>query len=361
MNINDYLIWRGDIPICDKYPFNEVDSLILSRFSYLPFERIDFHDGDTIEEISNKMKSVTLFKLPGDENLIHYLGKSIRFKDFKVSDLKFIKSKESEKQFGAVTIHLKNKIYISFIGTDNSLVGWKEDFNLSFLKHIPAQTEGVKYLNDVARKYNVDIQIGGHSKGGNVAIYSSLYCEDKVREKISFVHSFDGPGFDKEIIDGGSVINNIKTYIPQDSVIGRLLNQIGEVITVQSDNKGLYEHDVYSWEIIKDRFVKLEGATETSDFTKDTINEWLLNTSPNNRKIFVDSIFDLLYSSNSESLKELSKTWTKNLPNMMNTYKELSKEDKKIISSMIIEFIKSSSSVFKITSKNKIEEIIKGE
>lgn len=202
MSVNDYLIWRGDIPFSKKHSFNEVDGLILARVSYLPFDKIIFEDGDTFEIISYKMRNLIDddYKITSDKDLIFNLGKSVRYRDLKLTDFVLNKNKEAERQFGAITIHLGREMYVSYIGTDNSLVGWKEDFNLSFMKNVPAQALGVNYLNSILDKYKGKVIIGGHSKGGNVAIYSSLYVQKKYKNRIVNVYNFDGPGFYDEII-----------------------------------------------------------------------------------------------------------------------------------------------------------------
>lgn len=361
MNINNYLIWRGDLPF-SSYKFNEIDSLILARFSYLPFDKIEVNDGDRLSDISLRMASLKDedYRIIDDKDLVSNLGKSIRYKDLTVSDFVLNKSLEAERQFGAITIHLDDFMYVSYIGTDNSIVGWKEDFNMSFMKNVPAQIEGVKYLNDVASKYSDNLRIGGHSKGGNVAIYSSLYCNKNILDRIMEVNNFDGPGFNKEVITtGNDILDKVVTYIPEDSVIGRLLEHDEETITVYSHNKGLYQHDIYSWEVIKDKFILADKITSSSEFVNLTINEWLMNTTAENRKIFVDGVFDLFFSSSSESFRELSKSWTKDIPKMMSAYGDISKEDRKIISHMLREFGKASSSVFKENSKAKLEEMFK--
>lgn len=152
-------------------------------------------------------------------------------------------------------------------------------------------------------------------------------------------------------------LEKVVTYIPQDSVIGRLLKHREKIVIVKSNNKGLYQHDIYSWEILCTKMVLSDRVTDSSEFTNMAINEWLLNTTAENRKIFVDSIFDLLYSSDSESFRELSRTWVKEIPNMMFAYNDISKEDKKIISSMLKEFVRASSHVFKEKSSKKIEKM----
>ena len=357
MNINDYLVWRGDLPFSD-YPFNDVDALILARFSYLPFDKIKLGD-ETILSISSKMDKldVSSFKMDDDKLMIHNLGKSVRFKDLKVTDFVFNRVKSLEKQFGAVTIHLPNFIYVSYIGTDNSLVGWKEDCNLSFMKHVPAQKEGVKYLSEVAFKYKGKIVLGGHSKGGNVAVYSAL--NGGFNDRIVRAYNFDGPGFDKSIFDECSdktIMDKIVTYIPQDSVIGRLLEHEEEYKVVSSNNKGLYQHDIYSWNVLKSELVLFSSVTDSSEFINQTIRQWLKNTDENQRKNFVDCIFELLYSSDIDTFRELSKVWMSKIPNFLNTYKSISKEDKDTVNMMIKEFISAMSYVFRETGKSKLEE-----
>ena len=358
MNINDYLVWRGDIPLSSDFPFNDVDALILARFSYLPFDKIKLSD-ETISSISSKMEKldVSLFKIDDDKLLIHNLGKSVRFKDLRVTDFVFNRVKSLEKQFGAVTIHLSDFIYVSYIGTDNSLVGWKEDCNMSFKKNVPAQKEGVKYLSEIAFKYKGKIVLGGHSKGGNVAVYSAL--NGGFSDRIIRAYNFDGPGFAKSVFDecpDKSIIDKIITYIPQDSVIGRLLEHEEEYKVASSNNKGLYQHDIYSWNVLKDNLVMLDSVTDSSEFINQSIRQWLKNTDEGQRKIFVDCIFELLYSSDAITFRELSKVWVSKIPMFLNTYKSISKEDKETVSKMLKEFSSAMSHVFFETSKTKFEE-----
>ena len=176
-NINDYLLWRGDIPIIEEVPFNEVDSMILARFSYLIFDRIDLKEIETIESISKKMKDLKNedFRYNGDKDVIVNLGNSIRFKDMQVTDYVKNNDKETEKQFSAITVHVSNdEMYLSFIGTDKTILGWKEDFNMSFMQNVPAQIAGLEYVKKIARKFpDKKMRLGGHSKGRKCG---SLFC-----------------------------------------------------------------------------------------------------------------------------------------------------------------------------------------
>ena len=341
-NINDYLLWRGDLPINDEYKFNEIDSLILARFSYLIFFKIQMDNKETIESISLKMKDLDNeeFLYNGDKELITYLGQSKRFKDMIVSDYIQNNDKEAEKQFGAITVHIsETEMYFSYIGTDSSIFGWKEDFNMAFMENVPCQILGKEYAEKVAPKYpNKKIRIGGHSKGGNVAIYSAITAPKELQNRIIKVYNYDGPGFNKKIIDkyqNDEIISKIETYIPQDSIIGRLLNHKEKMTITYSIEKGIFQHDVYSWQVLKDDFLYSEKNTDISEDIDKTITEWLEETTNEQRKIVIDAVFELFYATESETFGEMSKNISINLPKIIKKYREIAKEDKEIITKMI--------------------------
>lgn len=347
-NIIDYLMWRGDIKIDERFPFNEIDSMILARFSYLIFQKIDSKSNMTIKEISDKMSKFADkdFNYLGDRALIVNLGKSDRFKDMIVSNYVDKADIENEKQFRAVTIHISyDEMYVSYEGTDKTINGWKEDFNLAFQKNIPAQIEGVKYLTDVANEYYYKrIRVGGHSKGGNIAIYSALFVPEIIQNRIFRVDNFDGPGLDEKIVEENknkSIVDRITTYMPQDSVIGRLLEHKENKIVVKSIEKGIYQHDIYSWQVLKDRPIVLSNVTDSSNRVNKAVQEWLKGTTPQQRKIFVDGICELLYENEVTSTIDLQNTLIKKAPQLIKTYKEISEEDRKIIMDNVKLFVKS--------------------
>lgn len=343
-NINDYLIWRGDVPIVPGAEFNEVDSMILARFSYLIFDRIKLEAVETIESISRKMKKFKNdeFNYNGDRDLIMNLGKSIRFKDMLVTDYVKNNDKEIEKQFSAITVHISsNEMYLSFLGTDKTILGWKEDFNLSFMKNIPAQIEGLNYLNNVANKYpNKKMRIGGHSKGGNVAVYAAIESTNEIQDRIIKVYNYDGPGFDKKTVESNKnkkIIDKVRTYIPQDSIIGRILEHQEKYQVVQSTEKGIYQHDIYSWQVLGSKMIKEEKVTDSSELINETIREWLENTTPEQRKIFFDGVFEIFYSTEAKTFGDIN---IRNIPAIIKTYRDISEEDRKIIIEMLKIFIK---------------------
>lgn len=353
-NIKDYLLWRGDLPISRKFKFNEIDSMILARFSYLLFDKINIAPKEKIASISEKMKDIDneQFLYNGDKELITYLGKSKRFKDLYVTDYIKINDREIEKQFAAITIHISNReIYISFIGTDMTIYGWKEDFNMAFMENVPCQISGKEYLERIAKKYpNKKILIGGHSKGGNVAIYSAITTQEKIQKRIIKVYNYDGPGFNKNIINkygNDTIMNKIETYIPQDSIIGRLLSHNEKKTVVLSTEKGILQHDIYSWQVLKDDLIKLEKNTETSEVIDRTLTDWLETTTVEQRKAFVDLVFELFYSTDSDTFIEISKNFSTSIPKMLKKYGKISAEDKKIMTQMIKILISSYMSTLK--------------
>ena len=361
-NINDYLIWRGDILINPYSKFNEIDSMILARFSYLPFDKIDLKE-ESIGSISNKMKKFKNedFNYNGDMDLITNLGKSVRFKDMLVTDYVKSNDKKKEKQFSAITIHTSDdEIYVSFLGTDKTILGWKEDFNMSFMDNIPAQLEGCTYLNKIAEKYpEKKLRVGGHSKGGNVAVYASVTAPDSIQERIIKVYNYDGPGFNENILEKNKdeeIIKRISTYIPQDSVIGRILGHEEKCKVVKSIEKGFYQHDIYSWQVLGSKIIKLDSVTESSEIMNETLQEWLKNSTPDQRRIFFDGVFEMFYSTSANTFGEFSKIWMKKLPTLFSTYREISEEDRKVIMDMLKLFAKSYFSNLKEARSEKISK-----
>ena len=335
-NINDYLLWRGDIPINSKFKFNEIDSMILARFSYLRFDMIKLEPVETIKSISEKMRDIVNddFRYNGDKEMITYLGESERFKDMLVTDFVEVDDKDTEKQFSAVTVHINdNELYVSFIGTDASLIGWKEDFSM------------------IAEKYNkAKIRIGGHSKGGNVAIFSAISANEKLQNQIIKVYNYDGPGFNKSIIEkygNKTILDKLETYLPQDSVIGRILDHKEKTTVVLSLEKGLYQHDIFSWQVLQTDLVRLEKNTQISEDIKETLDSWLTSTTNMQRKIFIDSVFELFYSTDANNFGDMTTTLMSNIIKILKKYKEISKEDKKIMGEMISIFVKAYFSVLK--------------
>lgn len=352
-NINDYLKKYGHLSFIEK-PFNEIDYLILARFSYIPFERIlKTFEEETIENLyrsSIDMKDEHIrYNWPDDSPFFELMGQSKRFKDLIISDFEHILDTKQENQFAAITIHLDDETkYISYRGTDVTFVGWKEDFYLSFKAHINSQISAKKYIENISQKYpNHKIKIGGHSKGGNLAIYAGAFCNDDIKDRIISIVNYDGPGFIKDIVESdeyNSILDKVINIIPQNSIIGRCMYNKGKFIILQSEETGIMQHDVYSWTVNDDKFVYMDELTRKSDFVENTITNWLEVVDPNQRKKIIDVIFDILYESNYRDFYQLSENWLDSAKYLKNSYSELDEGTKKIISNTFKELLKSARS-----------------
>ena len=343
-NINDYLKWRGDILLSQEYPFNQVDSMIMSRFSYLIFNKIEMENEETIESISEKMKNFPNedFLFNGDKELITNLGQSKRFKDLKVTDYIKTTEKEVEKQFGAITVHLNNlEMVISYIGTDATIIGWKEDFNMAFMDDVPCQVAGEDYLHKLAMKYpQKKIRIVGHSKGGNVAIYAAMKTSKDIQKRIIKVNNYDGPGFSEEFLSKieSGIENKIETFVPQDSIIGRILNHREKMTICVSNQKGIMQHDLYSWEVIGTKPIYARRLTDASDKLDAAAKKWLEITTTEQRKEFIDLVFDLVYSTDTNTFAEMRNNKS-NYVKIIDSYRKIPKEERKLMTEMVRKFV----------------------
>lgn len=358
-NIVDYIKWRGDLSIVDV-PMNEIDNIIMARIAYLPFEKINFQDKSSLEGLAVQFFNLNEedFHMVEDMELIKEASTSTRFKDILFSDYVENINPKAEEQFAAVTVWLpNNELFVSYRGTDASLVGWKEDFNMSFMMHIPSQLEGVEYLENIATKYpRKKIRLGGHSKGGNVAVYSGVFCNPKVQNRIVKITNADGPGFDKSIIETEqykNILARIRTYIPQDSVVGRLLEHEEDYKVVESIEKGLMQHDIYSWQVEGTKIKGFDKVTKGSETVNEVVRSWLQNTTPEQRKNFVNIVFEVIGSTKAETVRGLSMELIKNIGKVSDTYKNISEEEKEEIKEVVKTFVKSSLGVLKDGFKNE--------
>ena len=336
-NIFDYMIWR-DIDI-KNVEINEIDALILSRLSYFPLDNLNLENETiTLKEAYNRYcntenKGRILQK--EDTELFPVLANSIRFGNILLSNYVNKIDNILEKQFSAITIELPdNTIFVSYRGTDNTIVGWKEDFNMSFKDLVPSQVDAVNYLNNIATKYKQNIRVAGHSKGGNLAVYASAFCNKEVNDRIIAIYNNDGPGFQKTVIDTNeykNTIGRLRTYIPQTSIIGRLLNHKEATTIIKSTQTGIMQHDLYSWQLLGAHFIE-DTLTNSSEFIDQTITNWLNEVSPEQREKFIDTLFEILNATEAKTLAQLSSKKFETAKIILSTYKNIDEESKEIIS-----------------------------
>ncbi len=302
-NFLTYLKWRGDLLIKD-HPFNEVDALMLTELVYIHFEGVVPNVGEegciSLREANNKyVKSTTreMLYYKDKEILFDELAMSPRFADMTLCNYVSMLDIEEQQQFAAMHINITpNLTFIAFRGTDSTVTGWREDFNMSYMMPVPAQESAVGYVNKTAKGMFKKYWLGGHSKGGNLAIYSGVFCNPKIQKKIVKINSFDGPGFTRKMVDDVAyrlVENRIFAYVPESSIVGMLMEHEEDYKVVQSSEFGLLQHEGFSWLVDRDAFVL---ANDVGDFSKSfsvTLKNWLAGMSTEQRKGVVDAFFDV--------------------------------------------------------------------
>ncbi|OJF76112.1 MAG: hypothetical protein BKP49_08145 [Treponema sp. CETP13] len=327
-SIMDYVLWRGDLTF-KEYPFNEIDGLILSQLAYSKIDALipdDFDTETTLREVAYEYgimnprenapeKEYSVIN-PLTENLLLETGQSKRYGTIKIRCFISIFNSAKQEQFAAYSARLDDKtLCIVYRGTDETLTGWKEDLNLSYKNPIPAQQDALDYLEQAARNIHGKICIMGHSKGGNLAMYASSFCSPKTSKRIKSVYSYDGPGFISEITNTPSYIKNlkrIKSFIPQSSLVGVLLNHPNDYTIIQSSEKnGIMQHDPFSWQLNGPTFITLDSRTEESIFIEKTVKQWLENITNEELLSFLESLYAILDTLSTDSLSEVGEQWIK--------------------------------------------------
>lgn len=337
-NVFDYLDWRN--LSLKNVEFNEIDGLILSCISYFPFDHlINESEEKTLNEIYNnyiKLNSILKMRKKEDDEFFPKLASSKRFGNIKLT--KFVSKLDEiqEKQFAVITTILPdNTIFISYRGTDDTIIALKEDLNMSYSEIIPAQLDAVNYLEEVANKYsNMKIRLGGHSKGGNLAVYAASFCKKEIQDRIINVYNNDGPGFCDKVIKSDNyknILDRIITFIPQSSIIGRLLNHSEKTIIVKSTEMGIMQHNIYTWQLLGDKFIKDE-ITSSSEFVDKTITDWLKAVNVEQRKKFIDTLFEILNATGAKTINEIENNKFETAKVILKTYKNIDEESKEILS-----------------------------
>ena len=345
-NVFDYLKWRGDLTFTQDPP-NAVDALIFSALSYICFGgRTEAEPNkpillrDAAEEYFALEDHEQRVRVKNDLDLLHDAACTVRFGFTRLYLYRDVLIPEQETQFAAVTFLLDDgSAFLAFRGTDYSLVGWKEDFNMSFQQTIPAQRMALQYTREVASEYMAPLRLGGHSKGGNLAVFAAARSAPMVQELILEVYNNDGPGFtDYMMGDPGykAMVPRIKTYIPQSSVIGMLLEHEEPYTVISSKTVGLLQHDPYSWEVMGRAFIPMREITADSRFVDTTIKTWFADMSNQERGQLVDVMFGLLGTGGVDNALDIFhpkniKTYVKTLSSDENLRRVLSSEFQNLI------------------------------
>lgn len=340
-NIISYV--EHELRTLEERPLTEVDSLVLSQFSYLQLDGIvggfeveyrpvavkDLYRAEYFSDLFPDNNS-----MEDNRSLLFAMAASPRFRDLELRYYVNEMDEEMEKQFSAVTIELDDEsVYIAFRGTDSTLVGWKEDFNMAYISPVPSQISARAYVERVAEEWGGKMFLGGHSKGGNLAVYSAMSVREEIQDRIVSVYTHDGPGFNEDIMAASryeNIVDRVHKSLPQSSVVGMLLEQQEEYKVVESSTIGILQHNPFSWVVENGSFHEMEHLTKGAQKIDGAVQKWLSEMSREEREEFVEVLFSVLGAGEATTLSELNENWRTEILSMLRAMKELRFERKMI-------------------------------
>ena len=305
--VADYLTWRGDIPFSVD-PFNEVDNLVLCIISYINFRRFpelltrNPREAVLLSDICQKLtvedEQLGLSQLSYIP-VVQQAAQTERFAGTRMFAFEDRSDEEAQMQFAAVTFLLPDKsVFVAFRGTDTSLVGWKEDFNMSYLESVPAQVRAAEYTAEIMRLCRFHkVRIGGHSKGGNLAAWAGLHLPHRDYGRLLAVYNNDGPGFSRSMTERPEYAllkDKLHTFIPESSIVGVLLEHCEDYTVIASTARSIMQHEALSWCTERNRFIHLEERSAMGRRSDDVLRDWIGSMTPQERKDFTDAFFEIL-------------------------------------------------------------------
>lgn len=309
-----------------QHPFQSVDSLIFSWVAYMHFPetmtKLRSWEGMPVAELLRaeyfEEMFADLWNPEGCRELLYALAASPRFRNVRLCGYVEQLDREQEKQFAAVTFRLYPGLsYVAFRGTDATLVGWKEDFNMAFQCPVPAQEAAAEYLKEAAERCPGGLLIGGHSKGGNLSVYSAAKSESAIQDRIERIYSHDGPGFQEAVLKSGEfqrILPKVEKTLPQSSLVGMLLENQEDFLVVKSSSVSLWQHDPFSWNVENGGFCTLDRLSVGAKARDDILNEWIRQLSAEERERFVDALFEVIEADGIDTMSEFGADWKKNIP-----------------------------------------------
>ena len=303
-------------------PLTDIDILVLTEIAYLPFDEIvpssfEVKSGISLNQLGEKFETIkekehenNPFMITSERiELLEVVSKSQRYKEIKVFGFMNDIDDERTKQFAAVCYQWEEENrWIIFRGTDETLIGWKEDFMMTYSDLIPAQTDAIEYLKKQAETFSGTLNVSGHSKGGNLSLYASAMQEETVQNRIEQIYCWDSPGVHRSILvtEGYQrVVSKAKRYIPQDSIVGMMLESQVPYHIIESQGSGISQHSALMWNIEEDHFVELTELTKNSQLTDQTFKQWTEVVSDEDLKLFFDTFFELIFEMGVETVNDV--------------------------------------------------------
>ena len=350
-NLKDYIIWRGDLALSNE-TLSPVDMLIFSQLVYSSLESVNYTDyGKPLRELYS---AVYPDGAPGGSSFVsedvfslwQLAIESKRFGDVKLTEFVSRFDTTQEMQFAAATFEYGDVVVVAFRGTDTSIIGWKEDFNMGFESPIPSQTEAVAYVNALPAfkplravgsffSNKTHVYLCGHSKGGNLAMYSGAFC--KHPGWIDGIYSFDGPGFDDDVLASkqwAAVENKVFSFIPESSIVGLILGHCGQHTIVKSDNVGIKQHNPFFWHVHGGGFVQAPENSFSSRLFHGTIHRFLASCPKEQRRVLIETGFKIVEASGATDANEILPGVLRHLGDVRQILQDVSPEDKQALSKM---------------------------
>ena len=364
-NLMDYIAWRGDLSF-DAAPFGAVDAMILAQLAYIDFSDIAPEtvtpDGILLAQAAHAL--VTADDVParlgtmGDKNrsLLLAAGRSVRFCTVRLCGVRSELDAARTTQFAAMIACLPNgEAAVCFRGTDNTLTGWKEDLNMSYLSPIPAQETAAAYLMQASDALARPLHVLGHSKGGNLAVYASALTPEDVQAHIRSVYSFDGPGLPADRVQEAGYLaiqDRLHLLIPRTSIVGMLLAHGADYTVVRSDALLARQHELFSWQVLGAQPITESEPDAASRYINETLDTWLETLSPEDRERFIDALFELLSASGASTLKELSANLHAGAPAMAAAFTKLDTPSRLVLVRGVKELASAALSNLNLSDKN---------
>ena len=337
-------------------PLCVVDSLVFSWLAYTRLgtsvERACTRAGVALHELLRAEEFAHMFGSSwdpdGSRDLLFAVCASPRFREARLTEFRFKTDRASEEQFAAMTFLLPGGgAYVAFRGTDSTIVGWKEDFNMTFLNPVPAQAEATRYLDEVAETVSGPIFAGGHSKGGNLAVYAAATCAPGHRARIERVFSHDGPGFHREFCASDeyrAVLPKMEKTVPKSTMIGAVLSESPDcpVRIVESEGFSLFQHNPFLWEVDLEAgdFVPADGYTAASRFFNSTLDAWMDKYTLEERGRFVDALFDVIGVTGANHFSDIMADRKATVPLMLDAVEGLDPDLQEFVKDVIRSFAK---------------------
>jgi len=346
-----------------QMPMTEVDSLALCQLSYLKFDGMvpglkEEGEGVALSSLAahpdyEKLFADVRYEKP-NRALLERMAQGARFRNMKLNFYENTVDEENETQFSAVTYFLEEGMtYVAFRGTDETIVGWKEDFNMAFIKPVPGQKYSVKYLEEAAGRFSGDFFVGGHSKGGNLAMYSAMNCTPEMQSRIVKIYSMDGPGFRPEVLEESKydrIADRVVKILPTSSLVGMLFESDMHFQVVKSKAIGLLQHDPYTWQVASNHLVRANHLYERRKQMDNTLNEWILSLDEEQLHTFVDTLYQVITASQADNLIDFTAEWKRSMNGVIAALKEVDPKTREILAQMV-------RSLFEIAKSNRRRQI----